>query len=229
MKIQTLIILTLLSFKICAQTNDRILIEISAQIKNTSSMPFYTHTGAEDSFKNVLALNVEYSQIKKIRKLIEDKIGKKLKFLTAWNINGEAHVTTITPPEYKYHLRFHISMKRINEIAKEMDIQNTELEILGIGSGNKLIEGKVETTYFVIVDSAKLRKIRHVIFREFVDNGGNPKSFDPTWFFPHITIGYTKSDIHENSGLIKNVKHSFDNRFELKLIKAALCTPVFEY
>jgi 2'-5' RNA ligase len=212
MKLQILIILTLLSFKIDAQTNDRILIEVSDKIKNTSSMPFYTHT-----FNNVLALNIEYSQIKKIRKVIEEKIGQKLKFLTAWNINGEAHVTTITPPEYKDHLRFHISMTRINQIATEMEIQNTELEILGIGSGNKLIEGKVETTYFVIVDSAKLRRIRHAIFREFVDNGGNPKSFDPAWFFPHITIGYTKSDIHENSGLIKNIKHSLDNRFELKL------------
>ena len=215
MKIQTLIILTLVSCKILAQNNDRILIEISAQTKNTSSMPFYTHTGDEDSFKNVLALNVEYYQIKKIRKIIEDKIGKHLKFFTAWNINGEAHVTTITPPEYKDHLRFHISMKRINEIATKMEIQNTELEILGIGSGNQLIEAKVETTYFLIVDSAKLRKIRHAIFREFIDNGGNPKSFDPTWFFPHITIGYTKSDIHENSGLIKNIKHSFDSRFEI--------------
>lgn len=210
-----LIILTLASFKILAQNNDKILIEISAQTKNTSSMPFHTHTGDEDSFKNVLALNVEYSQIKKIRKIIEDQIGKRLKFLTSWNINGEAHVTTITPPEYKNHLRFHISMKRINQIAIEMEIQNTELEILGIGSGNKLIDGKVESTYFLIVDSTKLRKIRHAIFREFVDNGGNPKAFDPTWFFPHITIGYTKSDIHENSGLIKNVKHSFDNRFKI--------------
>ena len=67
----------------------------------------------------------------------------------------------------------------------------------------------------MIVDSAKLRLIRYKIYELFVERGGDPKAFDPTWFFPHITIGYTYKDLHENSGVLKNVKHSLDKRFEI--------------
>jgi hypothetical protein len=180
-----------------------------------SSMSFESHTGAADSWDNALALNVEYDSIIKLRKKIEVETGQSLKFFTGWSAQGEAHVTTISPPEYKFVLRHHITMKRINEIALASNIQSADLVRLGIGSGKTKIEGKMEETFFVIVDSIKLREIRIKIHQEFVANGGKPSAFDPTWFFPHMTIGYTKKDIHENSGLLKDLKHSYDNRFKL--------------
>jgi len=72
-----------------------------------------------------------------------------------------------------------------------------------------------EETFLVLVDSPKLRKIRGKIWRLFVKKGGEPSAWDPAWFFPHITIGYTKRDLHELD-VIKNIRSSWD-----KLIKAA--------
>jgi hypothetical protein len=205
--------LILISFNSFALTN----IELGRSILDPSPMIFIPHTGSPNSFSNALALNIEYDQIKKLRKIIENEIGTNLKFLTAWNIDGEAHVTTISPPEYKDVLRHFISMRRINEIALEHSIQSADIRVLGIGSGKLAMKKKDEETFFLIVDSNKLRNIRHKIYKEFVQNGGDPSAFDPTWFFPHITVGYTKKDIHESNGLFKNTKHSFDNRFSIKL------------
>lgn len=205
-------------FLITTSAFAQVQFNLNSSIENTSSMPFITHSSNDQtSFENSLALNVEYFQIQSLRETIELMTGKKLKFFTGWDPNGEAHVTTITPPEFVFALNKFISMNRINEIAKEEKIQSSDLNILGLGSAKRIIEGQEEETFFLIVDSLKLRSIRFKIHKEFVKNGGNPKDFDPGWFFPHITIGFTKTDLHENKGVIKNLKHSFDNRLLIKI------------
>ena len=92
-----------------------------------------------------------------------------------------------------------------------------ENRILSWGFGNSIssIDNKVEETFFLIVESKNLRIIREEIYKRFVSKGGNQKDFDPHWFFPHITIGFTKRDLHESDGILKNLKHSYDNRFIL--------------
>lgn len=192
-------------------------VNLNESILDTAQMEFLTHVGAPDSMANSLALNVEYEQVQELRSLIESEIGRELKFFTGWAQEGEAHVTTINPVEFRSVLRFHLSMERINQIARDEDIQSSDLQIMGIGSGEREINGSLEETFYLIVDSAKLRKIRYLIYQEFVSNGGDPKAFDPTWFFPHITIGFTERDIHENSGLLKNIKHSYDERFQVRI------------
>lgn len=185
------------------------------QLKEPQSMPFVEHVVEDDptSFGNSLALSIPYAPIIKLRKIIEKQTGKKLDYFRGWDPAGEAHVTTITPPDFVKALRHGITMKRINEIAREEHIQDADIKLLGIGSAKKTINGIVEETFFVIVDSSKLRSIRYKIYKEFIDNKGDPKSFDPTWFFPHITIGYTLKDLHEPDAL-KDIKHSLDSRFE---------------
>ncbi|MDD0853616.1 hypothetical protein HBN50_10925 [Halobacteriovorax sp. GB3] len=185
------------------------IFHLNHDLHDNSHMPFITHTGPDNSFQNALAFNIEYDQIKQLRKEIEKHIGTKLNFLTSWNKEGEAHVTTITPPEYRNILSPYLSMARINELAQNLEIQRSDLKILGLGMGEKEINGKVEKTFFIIVDSMNLRKIRHQIYQEYLLRGGPAERFDPTWFFPHITIGYTKRDLHEKDGIIKNLKHSF--------------------
>tara|TARA_B100000749_G_scaffold280771_1_gene278526 strand:- start:7097 stop:7777 length:681 start_codon:yes stop_codon:yes gene_type:complete len=189
--------------------------EALKRMRNNADLPFEAHIVSDnpESFGNALALNVQYEPVKALRPIIEETIGRDLKFLTAWNPEGEAHVTVITPPEYVFTLRHHISMERIHEIAREYEIQKSDIQVLGIGSAKRDIDGSEEETFFVIVDSKNLREIRYKIYEEYVVNGGAPESFDPTWFFPHITIGYTKTDLHENSGVLKNIKHSYDQRF----------------
>lgn len=180
----------------------------------TNNLPFLKHTGP-GPFDNALALNVQYEPIIELRKAIETALSKKLVFFTGWDPKGEAHVTVITPPEFAQVLGKVMTMDQIHQIATANNIQSADLTILGIGSGKKEIAGKQEETFFLIVESQKLRLIRLQIWQEFVRKGGLPQDWDPTWFFPHITIGYTKQDLHEPD-VLKNVKHAFDNRFLLK-------------
>lgn len=188
-------------------------INLPRSIKS-NDLPFISHTGA-GPYDNTLALNVPYEPIKSLRPIIEKVVGRKLDYLKSWDPHGEAHVTTVTPPEFSNILSKHITMSEIEDIALKNTIQKSDLFVLGIGSGKKEIAGNVEETFFIIVDSQRLRLIRNKIWELFVAKGGDPKAWDPTWFFPHITIGYTKQDIHEPD-VYKNIRGSLDSRFVLR-------------
>lgn len=182
-------------------------IKISKAMLNNSQMPFMERNQA-------LALNVQYKDVQTLRAKISSLINRQLKFLQSWDTNGEAHVTTITPPEAGVLTKF-ISEQKINQIARDLKIQESDIEILGIGSGKKKFGNDTGETFFVIVKSKNLLNIRETISQEFLKAGGSTKSFNPKNFYPHITIGYTHSDIHEQDGLIKDVQHSLDSRFTL--------------
>lgn len=180
----------------------------------TKELPFLSHTGP-GPFDNALALNVAYEPVEDLRKQIVTALNVKLENFRGWNPAGEAHVTVVTPPEYFNVLRKFLTMKDIEQIAQAHKIQESDLLILGLGRGKKTISGKEEDTYFLIVESNTLRTIRTEIWRAYVTSGGNPGDWDPTWFFPHITVGYTKQDLHEPD-VLKNVKFSYDTRFRSK-------------
>lgn len=184
-------------------------LKLSRTIYDADQEVFHAH-------ENALALSVPYLPVEKLRLQMETFLGKKLEHFTEWNPRGEAHVTVVTPPEFEV-LKSKLTMKEITKIADQYDIQASRINLLGVGSGKLKINENVEETYFLIVDSYDLRNIRQQIFYEFVRRGGGRALFDPTWFFPHVTIGYTKRDLHEVDGVIKNLKHSFDERFKLSL------------
>lgn len=180
---------------------------------------FYSHSG-DGVFDNALAMNIQYGPIQNLRQQLNKTLGKELNYFKDWNENGEAHITVVTPVEYFNVLKSKLNMKEIDAIADRYDIQSSRLNILGIGSAKVTIENRDEEAFFVIVDSANLRLIRQMIFYEFTRRGGDISAFDPTWFFPHITIGYTKRDLHEADGVKKNLKYSFDKRFKLKILSS---------
>ena len=159
---------------------------------------------------NFLAMTIRYAPIEKLHAQIEDALNTNLE------TDGEAKITVITKAEFEV-LKSKFSMKEIDALASRYDIQMARLMILGVGSGQRMIEGKLESTYFVIVDSYELRTIRQMIFYEFTRRGGDRSAFDPTWYFPHITLGYPQRDLDESDGLLKNLKHTFDSRFILKV------------
>jgi len=162
-------------------------------------------------------MSIQYPQIMNLRPQIETVINRKLDFFKLWNPQGEAHITVVTPLEFFDVLKSKLSMTEIEAIADKYDIQKSRLTILGLGSGKAWLDGKLEETFFLIVDSSEIRNIRQMIYYEFTRRGGDRAAFDPTWFFPHITIGYTKRDLHETDGVIKDLKHSFDKRFNLQI------------
>ena len=116
---------------------------------------------------------------------------------------GEAHVTVLTPPEYD-QLKAQISIDEINAIALALGIQNVKVKPFCLGRGDAVIEGKREQTYYVVVEAEGLRKIRLAIAAEFVKRGGSSAVFDAEHFFPHVTVGFTKRDLFDQDGVVKD-------------------------
>lgn len=193
-------------------------LQISKKVFETSQLPFVSHKGAGE-FDTALAMNVPYEPVKELRKQLESELGQKLKFFTGWEKEGEAHITVVTPPEYFHLLKDKISIEEIEKIARAHKIQNSSFEVVGLGSATREINGKPETTYFVMVRALNLSEIRKQIFRAFVKAGGNKNKWDPEQFYPHITIGYTERDLHESDGVLKDVAHSLDPKFHLEIGK----------
>lgn len=181
----------------------------------TGPKHFVVKIGRVDSFDNAVALDVNYEPILELRKQLTQTLGRDLKFFQGWKPEGEAHVTTITPVEFRDHLSERLSMKDIAKVITRHRVKNIDLEILGLGHGSLREGADKKETHFLIVRSQALRQVRKEVYDLFLSRGGKPGAFDPDWFFPHITIGYTHRDLHESDGLIKNLKHSFDERFQL--------------
>lgn len=163
----------------------------------------------------VLAMNIQYAPVLNLRDQVNKALGLRLNFLRNWENTGEAHITVITPPEYKGVLSKRLSMKRIAAIASEEKIQESDLTIKGLGCGQKELHGTTEQTFFIIVESANLLKIRTRIYEEYLKAGGAKDAWNPDAYYPHITVGFTKRDLHEGDGVIKDITHSMDKRFNL--------------
>ncbi|RAP36174.1 hypothetical protein B1207_08450 [Legionella quinlivanii] len=189
-------------------------ISLSKNIYVNGSLPFESHRGS-GPFDTAIAMNIQYQPIKSIREELSSYLQYSLRFFTGWNEDGEAHITVITPPEYSEVIKKFVSIERIEEIAIENSIQNSDVKILGLGRGVASINDKAEETYFLIVKSKNLLQIRQLVYEEFVKNGGNKDAWNPRHFHPHITVGYSLRDLHETDGVIKDVMHSLDARFEL--------------
>lgn len=192
------------------------ILKLSNQVLNNSKVPFISHQ-ASGSADRALAMNISYQPIKIFRDDLESRLGYKLKTFKGWNANGEAHITTISPVEFNRVFSTYVSFQEIDEIALNQHIQASDLHIEGVGRGIRVIDGRPEETYFIIVKSERLLKIRREIYRLYLSRGGTPKSWDPEHFYPHITVGYTLRDLHEADGIIKDKEHSLDRRFTLEL------------
>ncbi|MBI4870815.1 MAG: 2'-5' RNA ligase family protein, partial [Candidatus Riflebacteria bacterium] len=169
------------------------VVTLDRSIKHNHDLPFVPHHGP-GRFDSALAMNVRYGPILELRGQLEKQLGLELDFLKAWDPKGEAHVTVVTPLEYYDVLRPHLSIERLDELAREARIQDSPLKVLGVGCGRVNLDEKMEETYFLIVQSDELVRLRQKLHAEFFARGGRAAAWDPRHFYPHITIGYTKRD-----------------------------------
>lgn len=115
---------------------------------------------------------------------------------------GEAHITILTPPEFS-ELKGALTMAAIEQAIKE-DLRKARWTPVCVGRGINPKDPKQET-YFLVVDSPDLVQIRTKISQL----AKNPKSFDPSHFYPHVTLGFTEKDLHEQDGIIKDRRSCF--------------------
>lgn len=163
------------------------------------TMTFIEHTG-EGPMRNYLAQNVHYPPVEGLRETLESKIGTPLKN------RGEAHITVVTPVEYDNVLSSRLPIAQINEIARTSAIQSLPFEPVCVGRGQLAIEGRDEQTYYIVVTAPKLVELRRQIARAFTEAGGDAAAFRPEDFNPHITIGFTRRDLHAEDGVVKDAK-----------------------
>lgn len=173
-------------------------------------------------FDNALAMNLPAAPIAALRAQLLTVYDRPLTFFKGWNPEGEAHVTVLTPVEFN-RMRQGLpagrafTMTEIGELARSADLQQADLQVQGLGSGRATLEGRPEEVFFVIVESRALRVLRQQLHASYVARGGDPAAFDPAAYQPHITVGFTRRDLHLADGIIKDRAHSLDGRFRLEL------------
>lgn len=170
---------------------------LSRKVFNNSDISFISHSGTQ-KFQSYLSMEVNFPPVAELFK--ELLIAKRVQMTS----RGEAHITVITPVEFDNVLSAKMTMKEIDVIARRANIQNAEFKVICLGKGAAMIEGKSEDTYYVVVQSDELLSIREKIQKKFEEKGGAKGKFLATQFYPHITLGFTKRDLHETDGIIKD-------------------------
>lgn len=155
------------------------------------------YTAAPD--KNYFSLDLEYSAYKELLAQLVNKVGPLKN-------RGEAHITIISPPEFKALTdpkKSKLTARKITETYVAMNKGVYTFKQTCIGSSEKTVNEKQLKTYYVVVDSPDLFSFR----RELSKLSQLPKSkFDPDLFYPHITLGFTDKDLHYEDGVIKDSK-----------------------
>jgi hypothetical protein len=113
----------------------------------------------------------------------EDLNGGKL------NTRGEAHLTVLTPPEY---MRLDPKLRKLllADLKEALSKPGNEIKPLCIGKGQAEVQGKTESTYFVVVDAKAVQTIR--------------EKYHLLDYYPHVTLGFTKRDLHFEDGVKKD-------------------------
>jgi hypothetical protein len=175
-------------------------VSVSSSIFNAQKMPFLPHVGS-GAFDNYLSMNIPYHPAKKVFEQLVRMEKMPLKN------RGEAHITVITPVEYWQVLKPQgVGIEEINDIASKNMIQQAAFQVSCVGRGSAEVSGKQEHTYYLVVTSEELLKIREQVQLLFQQKGGDPKKFSPANFYPHITLGFSQRDLHESDGVIKDIK-----------------------
>lgn len=172
---------------------------------SVTEIDFVLHNGTEP-MGSYLAMNLPFEPFEKLRLALEKKLGHKLKH------RDEAHITVITPIEFDTVLKNKLSIDKINSFALLNHIQKAEPQFLCIGRGQKKNpDGKMLETFYVVVESQKLKEIRKKVAEEFIRAGGPEGEFPEDLFFPHVTLGFTERDLHYDDGIKKDQKSCFIN------------------
>lgn len=175
---------------------------LSNQVFENSGLAFISHQGA-GAFDTYLTMEVKFEPIAELFKDL--LIAKRIQLTN----RGEAHITVITPVEFHEILKSRISMNEIDEIARKAKIQSSKFDVVCVGKGSLEIDSKTEQAFYLVVRSPELLKIREEVKKLFESKGGEKDLFKPVYFYPHITLGFTKRDLHESDGVIKDERTCF--------------------
>lgn len=145
--------------------------------------------------KTYVSIDLPVENFEKIKTDLEKSQNVALKS------RGEAHITLITPPEYKT-LRKTLSREDIQNLLEETGVLKAPYKLLCVGKGVV----KEKATYYVVVESPAYFQFRSLLAEKFLQRGGAKDRFKPLEFYPHVTVGFTERDLHLEEGVIKDTK-----------------------
>jgi hypothetical protein len=155
-----------------------------------------------------VGIPMPFGPVEKIREELENRIGKKLQH------RGEAHIAVITPPEFRI-LAQTLKMNTIDKIVAKEGSMKAPIKVLCLKKVTAVLGNKTEESWFISVDSPELREFRNQVWRRFVANGGLPGDFVWKRWAPHITVGFTSRDLHDEDRISKE---KADCAYELKAL-----------
>ena len=120
---------------------------------------------------------------------------------------GEAHITVVTPIEVQKISKY-VSFRQIITDAHHADLDAAEYHAVCIGNGS----ADRAQVYFIVVHSDKLLEFRRALQQQYQIPGDVFQADD---FYPHITLGSTTRDLHEQEGVSSN-KRSCVSTFDMK-------------
>jgi 2'-5' RNA ligase len=164
---------------------------LSAAVYDDGGRPFVPNSA-------YLGLDVNFPPVDAARQLLQADLPYTLK------TRGEAHITVVTPVEYQKTLKAKLPMATINQLAKTAGLQGMAFQVDCVGHASAVLDGHEEHAYFLVVESYDLKGLRQKIQDAFVAAGGAEDAFKPDDFQPHITLGFTKRDLHEEDGVVKD-------------------------
>ncbi|CEG75211.1 hypothetical protein RMATCC62417_10294 [Rhizopus microsporus] len=169
------------------------VLKISRKILNAKKVPFVEHPAGNNSW---LGMSVDFKYIKPV---FEELNSTAVPLLN----RGESHITVVSPPEFAVLASAGVTIEQVNDIARKNKIQSSKLKIVCLGKEDVTINNIRKIVYQIIVKSDDLVKIRREIFKLYVQKKGNTALFDPESFWPHITVGFTSSDVFIEQGVYK--------------------------
>lgn len=111
----------------------------------------------------------------------------------ALQTRDESHLTVLTPPEF-----MRLSPELRQQLLKDLqalDWTKSQIKPLCIGHGEAEVKGHKEAAFFVVVEAAGIKKIR--------------EKYGLQDFYPHITLGFTKRDLHFEDGVRKDTSSCY--------------------
>jgi hypothetical protein len=135
--------------------------------------------------------------LRQIQSALEEKIGRKLLS------HDSAFITVISRAEFRV-VGLTLKMDTLDKIvAKEGSIK-APVKSLCLKKVTTSLAGKTEESWYIDTESEKLLELRQHIWRRFLANGGQTGEFLWKRWAPHITVGFTSADSHDEDRIIKD-------------------------
>jgi hypothetical protein len=173
---------------------------LASSAATAGDVPFVPHRDAGEH-GSYLAVNLRFAEFAALRRGLEARLGQTLEH------RGEAHITVITPVEFRQVLSPHLSIEEVEAAAGA--IQGARFAVVCLGRGQSAPDGRAGPTYYVVLDAPALVAARQRVFDLYVARGGEPSLFDPAAYHPHVTLGFTRRDLHVQDGVFKGRNSCF--------------------